>query len=282
MPSVDDLGRHRQFEVMELTVDAGAPDVPLLICRPVRRTGEDLPAVYFIHGGGMVMGSNRLGLDQALDWAVEFGLIVVSVDYRLAPECPYPAAIEDCYAGLEWVANFGREVGIDPHRIVVAGDSGGGGLAASLGILARDRGGPEILGQVMMAPMLDDRNNTLSSHQMDGLGVWDRTSNETGWAALLGDAKGTPDVPPYAAAALATDLGGLPPTFLYVGSAETFRDEVVSFASCIWAAGGDAELHVWPGGFHAFYLDLPDAQLSVAALRSRVDWLKRLLSSGNK
>lgn len=277
VPSIPDLAREGRFEVRELTAGSEAGQVPLLICRPTRMTG-DLPAVYFIHGGGMVMGSNRLGLNQALDWADEFGLIVVSVDYRLAPECPYPAAIEDCYAGLEWTANSGDEVGIDPRRIIVAGDSGGGGLAACLSLLARDRGGPEILGQVLMAPMLDDRNDTLSSVQMDGLGVWDRTSNETGWSALLGDAKGGPDVPSYAAAARATDLGGLPATFLDVGSAETFRDEVVSFASRIWAAGGDAELHVWPGGFHGFYMDVPDAQLSVAALRSRVDWLGRLLA----
>ena len=167
---------------------------------------------------------------------------------------------------------------MDKDRIILAGESGGGGLAASLAILARDRRGPIVLGQLLMAPMLDDRNDTLSSHQMEGLGIWDLTSNETGWRALLGDAQGGPDGSPYAAAARAEDLSRLPVTFLDVGSAETFRDEVVAFGSGIWAAGGDAELHVWPGGFHAFYLDLPEAQLSVAALRARVDWLRRLLS----
>lgn len=279
VPTIADLERDGRFEVKEATVDSGATIVPLLICRPVRRSSEALPVVYFIHGGGMVMGCNRFGLDQALDWAEEFGLVVVSVDYRLAPEYPYPAAIEDCRAGLEWVAESGREIGIDHRRIVLAGDSSGGGLAASLALLARDHGGPQILGQMLMAPMLDDRNDTLSSLQMRGVGVWDQVSNDTGWSALLGDAKGTPDVSPYAAAARATDLRGLPATFLDVGSAETFRDEVVSFGSRIWAAGGDAELHVWPGGFHAFYMDVPQAQLSLAALRARVDWLKRLLSS---
>jgi acetyl esterase/lipase len=276
--SLADLERQGRFEVTEVTVDSGMVAVPMLVCRPSGRAGEDLPAVYFVHGGGMVMGSNRLGLDQALDWAEELGLVVVSVEYRLAPEFPYPAAIEDCYAGLVWLAESGSALGVDRRRIILAGDSGGGGLAASLAILARDRGGPSVLGQVLMAPMLDDRNDTLSSHQMEGLGIWDRTSNETGWYALLGDAQGGPDVSPYAAAARADDLRGLPATFLDVGSAETFRDEVVTYASRIWAAGGDAELHVWPGGFHAFYLDLPEAQLSVAALRTRVDWLKRLLS----
>jgi acetyl esterase/lipase len=221
---------------------------------------------------------NDYQLDQALAWAEELGLVVVSVDYRLAPEFPYPAAIDDCYAGLVWLVESATALGIDQRRIILAGDSGGGGLAASLAILARDRGGPSAIGQVLMAPMLDDRNDTVASHQMAGLGIWDRTSNETGWRALLGDAQGGPDVSPYAAAARADDLTDLPATFLDVGSAETFRDEVVTFASRIWAAGGDAELHVWPGGFHGYYLDLPEAQLSVATLRARVDWLKRLLS----
>jgi acetyl esterase/lipase len=278
VPSVADLERDGQFEVTEMVVGSGTLTVPVVFCRPSGRAGEDLPAVYFIHGGGMVMGSTSLGLDEVLDWAEELGLVVVSVDYRLAPEFPYPAAIEDCYAGLVWLAESGFAVGIDPRRIVIAGHSGGGGLAASLAILARDRGGPALLGQVLMAPMLDDRNDTLSSHQMEGLGIWDRTSNETGWLALLGDAQGGPDVSAYAAAARAEDVDRLPATFLDVGSAETFRDEVVTFASRIWAAGGDAELHVWPGGFHGFFMDVPEAQLSHAALRARVVWLKRLLS----
>jgi len=280
VPSLADLEREGRFEVMEVTVDSGTTSVPMLVCRPSGRGDADLPAVYFVHGGGMVMGSNRLGLDQALDWAEELGLVVVAVEYRLAPEFPYPSGIEDCYAGLAWLAESAPAIGVDDSHIILAGDSGGGGLAASLAILARDRGGPTVLGQVLMAPMLDDRNDTLSSHHMQGLGIWDRTSNETGWRALLGDAQGGPDVSPYASAARAEDMSRLPATFLDVGSAETFRDEVVTFASRIWAAGGDAELHVWPGGFHAFYVDLPEAQLSVAALRARVDWLKRLLSRG--
>ena len=278
VPSLDDLERAGRFEVTEVNVDSGTTSVPMVVCRPSGRTDAHLPVVYFVHGGGMVMGSNRLGLEQALDWAEELGLLVVAVEYRLAPEFPYPAAIEDCYAGLAWLAESAPSIGADQGRIILAGDSGGGGLAASLAIMARDRGGPTVLGQVLMAPMLDDRNDTLSSRQMEGLGIWDRTSNETGWRALLGDAQGGPDVSPYAAAARADDLSRLPATFLDVGSAETFRDEVVTFASRIWAAGGDAELHVWSGGFHAFYLDLPEAQLSVAALRARVDWLRRLLS----
>src|SRR2546423_532655 len=174
-------------------------------------------------------------------------------------------------------AEHAAELGADPERIIIVGASAGGGLTASLALLLRDRKGPQPLGQVLMCPMLDDRNETPSSHQMAGLGVWDRTANETGWTALLGDSRGGPDVSPYAAPARAEDLSGLPPAFLDVGSAETFRDEVVAYASRIWQAGGVAELHVWPGGFHGFEGFAPQAALSRSARAAHVDWLRRLL-----
>jgi acetyl esterase/lipase len=132
-----------------------------------------------------------------------------------------------------WVAANAAELNVDPDRIVVAGPSGGGGLAAAVALLARDRGGPAPAGQMLLAPMLDDRNDTASARQMAGRGVWDRTSNETGWTAQLGAARGGPDVSPYAAPARATDLSGLPPAFIHGGSAETFRDEDVAYASAI-------------------------------------------------
>lgn len=187
-----------------------------------------------------------------LDLAVELASAVVSVEYRLAPEAPHPGPVEDCYAGLVWTAANAAQLAIDPERIVIAGASAGGGLSAAVALMARDRNGPTPCGQLLIYPMLDDRNDTLSSMQMAGIGVWDRTSNDTGWTALLGDARGGPDVSPYAAPARAADLSGLPPTFVDVGSAETFRDEDIAYASRIWAAGGRAELHVWPGCFHGF------------------------------
>jgi acetyl esterase/lipase len=211
-----------------------------------------------------------------LDWASEFGLVVVSVEYRLAPETPHPGPVEDCYAGLAWTARHADELGIDPERIIVAGASAGGGLAAALALLARDRGGPELAGQMLIYPMLDDRNDSPSAVQMAGLGVWDRTANDTGWGALLGAAKGGPEVSPYAAPARATDLSGLPPAFIDVGSAETFRDEDVAYAARIWQAGGRAELHVWPGAFHGFDGFAPQAAVSQDALAARVRWLRRL------
>jgi acetyl esterase/lipase len=278
-PSDEDLRRGGDFEVTERLVPGppGAPDVSLLICRPAGATTQ-LPAVYNTHGGGMIIGDNRVGVLQLLDWSQELQFVVVSVEYRLAPECPHPGPVEDCYAGLQWTAAHAEELGIDPDRIVVAGASAGGGLAAALALMSRDRGGPLLAGQLLMCPMLDDRNDTPSSWQMAGRGVWDHTANDTGWTALLGDARGGPDVSPYAAPARAADLSGLPPAFIDVGSAETFRDEDVTYASRIWQAGGIAELHVWPGGFHGFTMMTPEAAISREATAAQLSWLRRLLA----
>jgi acetyl esterase/lipase len=286
VPTDDDLRRGGAFEVATVHAPgpAGAPDVPLLVCRP---TGVSAPVgcVYFIHGGGMIFGDNHSGgLLGVLDHAEQLQFAVVSVEYRLAPETPYPGNVEDCYAGLSWTLAHAAELGVDPARVIVGGVSAGGGLAAAVALLARDRGlasdggGPAPLGQLLVCPMLDDRNETPSAWQMAGAGIWDRAANEVGWTALLGDARGGPDVSPYAAPARATDLAGLPPAFIDVGSAETFRDEDVAYATRIWQAGGAAELHVWPGGFHSFAGAVPAAALSRAAIAAQRDWLRRLLA----
>lgn len=144
-------------------------------------------------------------------------------------------------------------------------------------LLARDRNGPALLGQLLLYPMLDDRNNTPSAYQMAGAGSWDRTANNVGWTALLGDARGGPDVSPYAAPARATDLSGLPPAFLDVGSAETFRDEVITYATRLSLAGVPAEVHMWPGAFHGFDGVAPQAALSQQAREVRASWLRRVL-----
>jgi len=275
----EELSQSGAFEITERQVPglAGAPEISLLVCRP---TGAVAPTacVYHIHGGGMILGDSRLGVPEVLQWAEEFQAAVVSVEYRLAPETPHPGPVEDCYAGLAWTAAHADELGIDPSRIMVAGGSAGGGLAAAVALLARDRGGPALIAQMLMCPMLDDRNDTPSARQMAGLGVWDRASNETGWTALLGAARGGPDVSPYAAPARAADLSGLPPAFIDVGSAETFRDEAVAYASRIWQAGGTAELHVWPGGFHGFSMMVPQAALSRDSAAAQRNWLRRVLA----
>lgn len=237
------------------------------------------PGIYHTHGGGMVSGDQFSGLIQVLPWVVEHDAVLVTVDYRLAPEHPDPYPVEDCYAGLLWTAEHARELGMDPDRLLIAGQSAGGGLAAGIALMARDRRGPPLIGQVLIYPMLDDRDRTVSSAQFDTVGVWDRGSNRMGWTALLGERRGTDDVSIYAAPARATDLTGLPPAFIDCGSAEVFRDEDVAYATALWHAGVQAELHIWPGGFHGFDLTAPHTALTHAMTAARNAWVARTLGS---
>lgn len=277
-PTDEELAQGGAFTIETASAPGpvGAPDVQLLICRP---TGVDTPTavLYHLHGGGLFAGEARFDLGTFLSMATEFPLTVIAVEYRLAPETPHPGPVEDCYAGLIWIVEHAGELNIDPARVVVEGSSGGAGLAAGVVLLARDRGGPAILGQMLLSPMLDDRNDTPSVTQLASVALWDGTTNATAWSALLGDARGGPDVSPYAAPARATDLSGLPATFIDVGSVEIFRDEAVSYATRLWQAGGAAELHVWAGGFHGFEHALPRAALSQDAVVARSRWLRRLL-----
>ncbi len=274
----EQLRRAGAYEVSTRLVPGpgDSPGVELLILAPAG-VRTPVAAMYHIHGGGMIMGDNRTGVTAILDLAAPHQMAVVSVEYRLAPETRHPGPVEDCYAGLAWTARHAAELGIDPARIIVAGASAGGGLAAAVALLARDRGGPALAGQLLLCPMLDDRNDTPSAVQANA-GPWNREANELGWTALLGAARGGPDVPPYAAPARAMDLSGLPPAFIDVGSAETFRDEAVAYASLIWRCGGSAELHVWPGGFHAFAGFVPAAAVSQDCVLAPARWLRRLLA----
>jgi acetyl esterase/lipase len=210
----------------------------------------------------------------------EHDAVFVTVEYRLAPEFPGPTPVKDCYAGLVWTAEHADELGIDPDRLLIAGASAGGGLAAGCALLARDRNGPRLCAQMLMCPMPDDRSVTVSSSQIDGVGNLDRGDNLMGWTALLGDRRGTDDVSVYAAPARATDLSGLPPAFIDCGSVEVFRDEDVAYASAIWAAGGQAELHVWPGAFHGFHFMAPAARLARESSAAPRVWLDRILAPG--
>lgn len=252
--------------------------IPLCILSPTeidRSTAA--PCVYWIHGGGMVMGDRFSQIDIPLEWLDRFGAVVVSVDYRLAPEATGTALVDDCYAGLLWTVEHADDLRIDPARIIVAGASAGGGLAAGLTLMARDRGTPGIVAQVLICPMLDHRNITVSSEQYaGGPGVWTREMNEFGWRAVLGD-HAADDVPSYVSPSVADDLSGLPTTYIDAGTAEVFRDEAATYATRIWATGGQAELHIWAGGFHGFDALYPQAQVSGTARRARSDWLARVL-----
>lgn len=235
------------------------------------------PCVYYVHGGGMIMGERWDGLASVIPWVEMFKMTVLTVEYRLAPEFPDPFPVEDCYAGLVWAEREAEMLGIDRSRIAIAGTSAGGGLAAGTALLARDRSGPTLAAQLLFCPMLDDRDITCSSTQYSETGGWDRESNRVGWSALLGDRHAAADVSPYAAPARCENLAGLPPAFIDCGSAEVFRDENVAYASALWRDGVQAELHVWAGGFHCFDTTVPDATISKGAIAARENWIARVL-----
>ena len=275
----EEILREAGIEARDVTI-AGheGADIIVTVLQSIGRTGTG-PGIYHTHGGGMIIGDRWTGAAALFDWIVEYNAVAVSVEYRLAPEFPDPYPVEDCYAGLVWTAENAVGLGIELDRLLIVGGSAGGGLAAGVALLARDRKGPALCGQLLMYPMIDDRDQTVSTVQIDGVGVWDRGSNVTGWDALLGERRGTDAVSIYAAPARARDLSGLPPAFIDCGSAEVFRDEDVAYASTIWASGGQAELHVWPGGFHAFEGFAPQAALSRAMVATRNDWVRRILGS---
>ena len=258
------------------------PDGPITISifRPtgVASSRGGQPGIYYLHSGGVICGNRFTGMKGVLQWGRETGAVCITVEYRLAPEHPFPAPLEDCYAGLKWVSDHAGELGINPKYLMVAGQSAGGNLAASLTMLCRDRNGPKLCAQVMDSPMLDDRMKTNSSHQYISEGSWSRGSNGMAWDAYLGDSvRGTSKVSHYAAAARAEDVSNLPPAFICAGAAEIFRDESVAYAQKLWAAGVQAELHVWPGGWHLFDMLVPDHPVSKGSIEARAAFVRRVL-----
>lgn len=251
----------------------GEPEIVVRVHRPV---GAGLPSacVYSIHGGGFVIGSARMEDLRLEQICLEVGCMAASVEYRLSPETAYPGPLEDCYAGLAWLHAHADELGVDPARIGVSGTSAGGGLAAALCLLARDRGGPPIAFQLLAYPMLDDRAATPSSRWQ--VPVWDPQNNEYGWRAYLGPRYGTPDVPPTAAPARALDLTGLPPAYVFVGSADLFLDEDVAYTQALHHAGVPAELHVYAGGVHGFDGVAGHTALARRAREAATEWLRRV------
>lgn len=244
----------------------GAPDVMVRLYHPADAAG-DLPGLLWIHGGGMVMGAVELDDIAAAKYARDVGCVVASVEYRLAPEHPYPAPLEDCYAALKWFAS--ADLGIDQSRIVVGGASAGGGLAAGLALLARDRGEIEVAYQLLIYPMLDDRNVTPSSHAITHPSLWNREANLAGWNAYLSGSAGGDDVPIYAAPARAENLAGLPPAYIAVGDLDLFLDEDIEYAQRLLAAGVPTELHVYPGAFHGSDAFVPLSELSLRWAKDR-------------
>jgi acetyl esterase/lipase len=276
-PSLAQLIEGRPIVHEEHTVPGPGGDLLLSVFRRVDHTTPGV-GFYFTHVGGMIFGDRFVGVAPIVDYVLELDAVVVTVEYRLAPEHPAPAAVEDGYAGLTWTAAHADELGFDATKLIAVGASAGGGLAAGITLLARDNGGPALAGQIVMYGMLDEANDSISSRQIDGIGIWDRTSDDTGWDLYLGDRRHTDRVTQYESPARATDFSSLPPTYVEVGSTDVVRDENIALARSIWTDGGEAELHVWPGGYHLFELLAPDAALSRQAKATRGAWLRRLLA----
>ncbi|MEQ1490077.1 MAG: alpha/beta hydrolase [Terricaulis sp.] len=258
---------------------AGAPDITLTIYRP-RAAQQKLPCIYHIHGGGYVGGAASQLEPLHRPAAHDLNCIIVSVDYRLAPENPFPAGIEDCYAGLAWTFANADTLGIDRTRIGVMGESAGGGLAAALTLLARDRGEYGLAFQHLIYPMLDDRTCvTAEPNPVAGEFIWTPHNNTFGWTSLLGHEPGREGVSPYAAPARAIDVAGLPPAFIACPTLDLFIDEDIAYAGRLARAGVAVQLIVYPGGFHGFDIFGADAPISIRARRDSREALKRALSA---
>lgn len=246
----------------------GDPDVAVRLYRPVDHAGS-LPALVWIHGGGHVVGQVEQDDPTMQHLVRELGCVAASVDWRRAPEHPFPAALHDAAAALEFVHDQAPRLGVDPHRIAIGGASSGGGVAAGLALLARDRAMVQLVLQLLLYPMLDDRNTTPSSHLVRDERLWNRRSNLRAWQAYLGDAWATDEVSPLAAPARAPDLTGVAPAYVAVGDLDGFLDEDVDYATRLINAGVATELHVYPGAPHGFDLFNPAAGVSRQYLRDR-------------
>ncbi|HZQ37268.1 MAG TPA: alpha/beta hydrolase [Dehalococcoidia bacterium] len=270
--------RDERVRIEDRTVPGppGAPEVPVRIYAPAERSGA-LPGMLWIHGGGFTAGTHTQNDALCQRFVTESGCLVVSAGYRLAPEHPFPAPPEDCYAALRWLAGSAGELGVDGGRIAIGGGSAGGGLAAGVALMARDRGEIPLVFELLIYPCLDDRHETPSSHEIAAEGmVWYRDQSQRGWRAYLGSDRPA-EVSPYAAPARVVDVAGLPPTFLMVGTLDLMRDENIAYAQRLMQAGIATELHVYPGAFHGFYTFVPEAPISRRATDEMVDALGRAL-----
>ncbi len=271
----DDGSRPITVETHHLTGPDG-DELRLLVYRPGGGAAIK-PGYLQIHGGGYILGTAEVSDLRNRTLALETDTIVVAVDYRLAPETPHPGPVEDCYAGLLWLHREAEALGVDPARIAVGGESAGGGLAAALCLLARDRGEVKVAFQHLIYPMLDDRTAAAEAHPYTGQFIWTPDSNAFGWRALLGQEPGSAGVSPYAAAARAEYLAGLPPTFIAVGALDLFFEEDLEYARRLVRAGVPTELHVYPGAYHGF-IHMTDTDVAQRFNRDALGAVRRALS----
>jgi len=249
----------------------------LRVYRPEARKGT--AALFWIHGGGLLFGDARQDEALCAQTALELGIPVFSANYRFAPDHPFPAAHDDVYEAWRWALDHAGEYGVDPKRFVVGGESAGGGLAAGLVQRIHDEGGVQPLAQWLFAPMIDDRTAADESLDAAAHWVWDNRANRAGWGGYLGDALGTTDVPPYAAAARRPDLSGLPPAYISVGDIELFLEEDRIYAARLSGAGVDVTLDIVPGAPHGFENWAKDTEPARAMLRRARAWLHAMIST---
>ena len=257
----------------------GDPEVSVRVYRPkaaAARPAAAVPGVLLIHGGGFVIGSVEAEHAGAVMTAANLGAVLVSVDYRLAPEHPYPAGLHDCYAALTFLHAEASALGVDPERVALLGTSAGGGLAAATALLARDRGGLPVCFQMLHIPELDDRLETPSMRTFVDSPLWNRPLAVKSWEFYLGALAGKDDVPVYAAPARATDLAGLPPAYVSTAENDPLRDEGIAYALGMLQAGVSVELHQFPGTFHGSAL-VPTAAVSRRAAQEASVVLRRAL-----
>jgi acetyl esterase/lipase len=274
-----DRDRSAGWERRQVPATDGDPAVPVYVYEPPSPSDGARPAVLWIHGGGLVIGHPVVYHDICRRLARELGAVVVSVDYRLAPVDPFPGGLEDCVRALRWIHDTADELGVDPARVAVAGDSAGGGLTAAVCQVAHDRGGPPIAFQAMKYPMLDDRSVLRADHGGRGSFVWTPASNAYAWGAYLGHPVTEDEDRPYAAAARRTDLSGLPPAWIGVGELDLFHDEDVAYAERLRGSGVACELLVVPGMYHGAEGVAATAASMVAFEDALVDALRRGLST---
>ncbi|MEO0031427.1 MAG: hypothetical protein RIS94_1185 [Pseudomonadota bacterium] len=255
-------------------VGGGAPDVPVYVINAT--PGAHRPAIVHMHDGGFIVGDAIGMVADVQRLALALDCVVVTVEYRLAPETTYLGSIEDNYAALRWVHRNAADLGVDPRRIAVMGGSAGGGHAALLAITARDRGEVPLVMQALSYPMLDDRTGTLHTPPAPiGTIMWTADQNRFGWQSFLGQAPGTAQVPAAAVPARVADLRGLPPTFIGVGSIDLFVDEDIEYARRLVDAGVPTELRVVPGAFHGFDGIAPQTSVAKSYTAGMIDALRR-------
>jgi acetyl esterase/lipase len=261
------------IENVSVAGPAGQPPVRVRVYRPVKLR-RPAPALYWIHGGGFVQGSPEQDDRTCIAFSRELGIVVASVDYRLAPRHPFPAPLDDVYAGLQWLAGNAGSLGVDPRAIAVGGASAGGGLAAGLALLARDRGVVSLAFQLLVYPMLDDRTVLRTGVDTTYLRGWIPQNNRFGWTAYLGREPGGPGVSEYAAPARCEDLSGLPPAWIGVGTNDLFHDEDLDYARRLTGAGVGCEVTVVDGAFHGFDAIFSKTGVSRAFLQAQIDALR--------